>query len=104
MLIHLFIHSELIAPLQGSYSEALLMPTCRKRTVLSLVRKDSDRVSGCRCSSKRRSFQTTGPTTEKARFFVAAVRANGTKRIPLSTEHRGRRPWIPEVRQNSSQM
>ena len=34
-------------------------------------------------------FQTTGPTTEKARFCIVAVRANGTRSTPFSAERRG---------------
>src|SRR5688572_27506562 len=78
-MIHSFIHSGIyIAPLQGNYSEALPTPTRPKRTVLSLVRKVSGRLPGCRRSSRGRPFQIIGPATEKARFCIVAVRAKGT--------------------------
>src|SRR5688572_28000707 len=102
-MIHSFIHSGIyIAPLQGNYSEALPTPTRPKRTVLSLVRKVSGRLPGCRRSSRGRPFQIIGPATEKARLCIVAVRAKGTIRTPFSAERRRRRPGTTEIKQQSS--
>src|SRR5688572_11634539 len=98
--LHSFIHSGIyIAPLQGNYSEALPTPTRPKITVLSLVRKVSSRLPGCRCSSRGRPFQIIGPATEKARFCIVAVRAKGTIKTPFSAERRRRRPGTTEIKQ-----
>ena len=74
-----------IAPLQGIYSEA---PTLawRKRTVLRLERNTDGIDLWRRRSSRGNPFQVEGPRTEKARFCLMAVQANGTWRRPCSDE------------------
>src|ERR1700733_14781505 len=75
-----------IAPLQEIYSEALPTPVRRKRTVLRLERNTDGIDLGRRRSSRGSPFQVKGPRTEKARFCLMEVRANGTRRRPCSDE------------------
>src|SRR6218665_826126 len=60
------------------------------------------RSRGRERSSEGRSFQTEGPTIEKALFCLVAVRARGTRKSPLVAERRDRRPEQAEVRLKSS--
>src|ERR1700733_2151733 len=75
-----------IAPLQGNYSEVLPTPARRKRTVLRLERNIDGTDLGRRRSPRGNPFQVEGPRTEKARFCLIEVRANGTWRRPCSDE------------------
>src|ERR1700733_4675025 len=72
--------------LQRIYSEALPTPTRRKRTVLRLERNTDEIDLGRRLSSRGSPFQVERPRTEKARFCLIEVRANGTWRRPCTDE------------------
>src|ERR1700735_3175485 len=88
IFIYLFIYlmDIYIAPLQGIYSEALPTLARRKRTVLRLERNTDGIDLGRRRSSRGSPFQVEGPRTEKARFCLMEVRANGTWRRPCSED------------------
>src|ERR1700733_2648123 len=75
-----------IAPLQRIYSEALPTPARRKRMVLRLERNTDGIDLWRRRSSRGNPFQVEGPRTEKARFCLVEVRANGTWRRLCSDE------------------
>ena|SRR5688572_32142845 len=87
-IIHSFINLY-SAPSRGLFKGAADSSTSKKVQFLSLIKNASSRVPERRRSSWGRSFQTTGPTTEKAWFCIVAVRANGTKSTPFSAERRG---------------
>src|ERR1700733_11517899 len=76
-----------IAPLQGIYSEAPPTPARRKRTVLRLDRNTDGIDLGRKRRSRGSPFQVEGPRTEKARFCLMKVRANGTWRRPCSDDY-----------------
>src|SRR3984885_10657330 len=91
-----------IAPLQGIYSEALPTPARRKRTGLELERNTDGIDLWRRRSSKGSPFQVEGPRTEKARFCLVEVRANGTWRRPCSDERSDLEPpALRSVQQHS---
>src|SRR6218665_1896759 len=102
MHLYIFYISIYIAPLQGNYSEALPAQARPNRRVLRSLQKELERSRGRERSSEGRSFQTEGPTIEKALFCLVAVRARGTRKSPLVAERRDRRPEQAEVRLKSS--
>src|SRR5688572_23330382 len=101
--IHSFIHYEV---LYSAPSRLLL----RRAPDPSTAEKDSFEESierfrvdsGMQAQRQRSPFQREGPTTEKARFCLVAVRAKGTMSTPRSVERRERRPGAPKVGQQRS--
>src|SRR5688572_5765647 len=98
LLLDSFIHYEV---LYSAPSRLLL----RSAPDPSTAEKDSFEASierfrvdsGMQAQHQREPFQREGPTTEKARFCLVAVRAKGTMSTPRSVERRERRPGAPKV-------
>ena len=91
IFIHSFIPRIYIAPLQGTYSEALPAQPRLNREDLSRRQKAGILLRGIKRSSSGSPFQVEGPTIEKARRCLRHERARGTRSSPLAEERRARR-------------
>src|SRR3984885_3683961 len=91
-----------IAPLQELYSEALPTLAWSKRKVLSCLEKEQNETEGRERIVDGRSFQTVGPTTEKALFCIVAVLAKGMRISPRAEERKERLPRVTDVLTKSS--
>src|SRR6218665_1749318 len=90
-VFHSFIPDIYIAPLQGTYSEALSVQLLPKINVLRSFQKEDTLFRGSKLSVRGSSFQVEGPITEKARRCLSAERALGNKSSPRAEERRARR-------------
>ena len=90
-LQHSFIHSFILSIYSAS-SRELLRGTpdssTAKKSSLKLRKNAGDKALGKILSWEGSPFQIEGPTTEKARFCLAEVRAKGTRRRPCWDEMR----------------
>src|SRR6218665_1767445 len=83
MHLYIFYISIYIAPLQGNYSEALPAQARPNRRVLRSLQKELERSRGRERSSEGRSFQTEGPTIEKALFCLWQCEHAWHQKVPL---------------------
>src|ERR1700733_13507975 len=91
-----------IAPLQELFSEALPTLAWSKRKILSLLEKEQNETEGREQIVDGRSFQTVGPTTEKALLCIVAVLAKGMQISPRAEEFKERLPRVIQVLTKSS--
>src|SRR3984885_12334370 len=91
-----------IAPLQELYSEALPTLAWSKRKVLRCLEKEQNETEGRERIVDGRSFQTDGPTTEKALLCIVAVLAKGMRISPRAEESKERLTRVTDVSTKSS--